>query len=155
MRFPRLGSTAGVIGSAVFFVIATAAYADQASADKTSMPEVKKEMGDAAEVIKDYSAEQRDAAIDKVKATLDDLDARMDRLQSRIDSQWEHMNQSARREAKVTLKAIKEKRNKVAEWYGGLKHSSSASWEEVKKGFSKSYEALRDEFEKAASEFSQ
>lgn len=53
----------------------------------------------------------------------------------------------------MALQAIKEKRNEVAEWYGGLKHSSSASWEEVKKGFSKSYKALADAFEKAAREF--
>lgn len=155
MKLPRLRSTAVVIGSAVFFVIATAAYAAQESADKTNMQEVKQEMVDAAEAIKDYSSDQRDEAIDKVKTALDDLDARIDRLQTRIDSKWEQMNQSARQEATATLKAIREKRNEVAEWYGGLKHSSSASWEDVKKGFSTSYKALRDAFVEAASEFSQ
>jgi chromosome segregation ATPase len=153
MKLPRLRSTAVVIGSAVFFVTATAVYAAQKSADKTTMQEVKQKMVDAADVIKDYSADQRDEAIDKVKATLDDLDARIDRLQTRIDSKWDQMNQAARQEAKATLKGLKEKRNEVAEWYGGLKYSSSAAWEDVKKGFSTSYKALQDAFDKAASEF--
>jgi hypothetical protein len=49
--------------------------------------------------------------------------------------------------------ALRKQRNEVAEWYGGLKHSASNAWEDVKKGFLKSYQALRDTFDKAHSEF--
>jgi len=42
---------------------------------------------------------------------------------------------------------------KAAEWYGGLKHSSAESWEQVKTGFVKSYEVLKESFAKARKGF--
>ena len=41
----------------------------------------------------------------------------------------------------------------LAEWYGGLKHSSSNAWEDVKTGFLESYHQLQGAFDKAAQEF--
>src|SRR5260221_336005 len=60
------------------------------------------------------------------------------------------------RKAGETGRAIKdytvEQRDEAAEWYGGLKHSSAESWEQVKAGFVKSYEVLRQSFAKARKE---
>ena len=55
--------------------------------------------------------------------------------------------------ARATLDALRRQRNELAEWYGGLKHSSAESWEQVKAGFVKSYEVLRESFAKARKEF--
>jgi hypothetical protein len=63
------------------------------------------------------------------------------------------MDQSAREKAMATLSTLRKQRNEVAEWYGGLKHSASNAWEDVKKGFLKSYQELQDTFDKAHSEF--
>jgi hypothetical protein len=63
------------------------------------------------------------------------------------------MDQAARTKAQQTLTALRKHRTDVAEWYGGLKHSSNKAWEDVKAGFLKSYHELRDAFDKAAKEF--
>jgi hypothetical protein len=108
---------------------------------------------EAAEAIKNYSFDQRDKAIVKAKAALADLDARIDRMESRLNKEWNRMDQSAREATIATLTALRKQRNEVAEWYGGLKHSSRNAWEDVKKGFLKSYQELRDAFDRTHSQF--
>jgi hypothetical protein len=96
--------------------------------------------------------EQRDEAIKKAKTALDDLDARIRRMERKLDGEWERMDQGARKKARATLDTLRRERNEAAEWYGGLKHSSAESWEQVKAGFVKSYEVLRQSFAKARKE---
>ena len=74
-------------------------------------------------------------------------------MQSRLNAKWDQMDQFAREKAMATLTTLRKQRNEIAEWYGGLKHSSSNAWEDVKKGFLRSYQALRDTFDKVQSEF--
>jgi RNA processing factor Prp31 len=139
--------------TAVFFAVGSVSFAAQTSADKTTTKEVKEKVAEAAEAIKNYSFDQRDEAIVKAKAALADLDARIDRMESRLNKEWDQMDQSARNKAINTLTALRKQRNEVAEWYGGLKHGSRNAWEEVKKGFLKSYQDLRDAFDRAYSQF--
>jgi len=63
------------------------------------------------------------------------------------------MDQAARQRAASNLDALRKERNKVAEWYGGLKHGSSQAWEEVKTGFSNSSQDLQEGLKKAYNEF--
>ena len=63
------------------------------------------------------------------------------------------MDQLARQKSMTALTTLRKQRNEIAEWYGGLKHSSSNAWEDVKKGFLKSYQVLRETFDKVQSEF--
>jgi hypothetical protein len=74
-------------------------------------------------------------------------------MERKLDNEWDKMDQAARKKARATLAALRRERNEVAEWYGGLKHSSAESWEQVKTGFVKSYEVLRDSFARARKEF--
>jgi len=108
---------------------------------------------DVSRTIKDYTVAQRDEAIKNAKAVLDDLDARIRGIERKLDNDWDKMDQAARKKARATLNALRRERNEVAEWYGGLKHSSAESWEQVKAGFVKSYEVLRESFAKARKEF--
>jgi Skp family chaperone for outer membrane proteins len=108
---------------------------------------------DVARTIKDYTVAQRDEAIKNAKAALDDVDARIRGMERKLDNEWDKMDQAARKKARATLAALRRERNEVAEWYGGLKHSSAESWEQVKTGFVKSYEVLRDSFARARKEF--
>jgi len=121
--------------------------------DQTTMKDVKHEVVDAAKAIKEYSFDQRDQAVKKVKSTLDDLDSRIDKLQDRIDDNWDKMNKATRQKTKATLRALRKQRNEVAEWYGGLKHSSADAWEDMKKGFSDAYTSFADAWKKAEKEF--
>ena len=139
--------------AAIFFAIASVSFAAQQSADKPTTKDVKRKMAEAAEAIKNYSVDQRNAALEKAKAVLDDLDARIDRLESHVNEKWDKMDKLARKKATVTLTALRKQRNETAEWFGGLKHSSRKAWEDVKKGFLNSYHDLRKTFDKLQGEF--
>jgi predicted phage tail protein len=141
------------IALAVLFAAAPACFASPSSSGKTTMKDVKQEVVDAGHAIKDYSVQERDKAVEKVKAALEDMDARIDRLETRMDENWHRMDQAARQKAREALKELRRRRNQVAEWYGGLKYSSSKSWDHMKKGFSESYDALRGAWEKTEKEW--
>ena len=113
----------------------------------------RQEMTDAAEAIKNYSVEKRDEAARKAKASLDALDVRINALEQQIDKDWDKMSKAARVQARGTMRALREQRLKVAEWYGGLQHSTANAWEDTKKGFSAAYKSLKSSWEKAEKEY--
>lgn len=125
----------------------------RAAADKPTMEDVKKEAGEAAAAIKDYSVAQRDEALAKAKAVMDDLDAKIKELQTSIQRHWGKMDQAARRKAQVALDELESRRKRTAESYRALKRSSAGAWEQMKKGFSDSYADLHNAWQKAEKEF--
>ena len=153
MKIKMLINTALVLVLAFFFTIGGISFAEQTSDEKTTAQEVRQEVKEAVETIQSYSGDQRDEALKKVREALDDLDTRIENLETRMDNKWEQMDQAAREKAESTLKSLRKKRNELAEWYGGMQHSSAKAWEHVKKGFLKSYEALSNAYEKAVEEF--
>lgn len=137
----------------IFFVSLCESWSGDAPKHENKNKDIKEEVQEAAESIKQYSADQRDKAVKKAKDGLDDLDKKIDGLEEKIDRKWDQMDQTARRKSRETLKELREKRKKTAEWYGGLKHSSKEAWEETKKGFSDSYTRLQDAWKKAVKDF--
>ncbi|MDA0691743.1 MAG: hypothetical protein O3A78_08480 [Nitrospinae bacterium] len=135
-------------------VALTVFFAETVFGEKTSKMEVKKEVQEATETIKKYSIEQRDEAVKSTKSTLDKMDKRIDQMESDLNKKWKNMTESAREQKQKSIHALKEKRNEVAEWYGGLKHGSANAWEEIKTGFSNAYEVLGDAVNKAEKELS-
>jgi len=121
---------------------------------KTTASEIKQDMVQTVQAIKNYTAEQKDQAVKKAREALDGLDARIDRMEIQLEKKWNRMSQAAHQKATATMKALRKERTQAAEWYGGLKHSSAAAWEEVKGGFLKSYEALQDAVGKAEKQWS-
>jgi predicted nucleic acid-binding Zn-ribbon protein len=148
-------STFSVRALALGFLLAVSpsAFAAEPSGGKTTAKDVSKKAADTGKAIKDYTVAQRDEAIKQAKAALDDLDTRIGRLERKLDSEWDRMDQDARKKARETLRALRKERNEAGEWYGGLKHSSAEAWEQVKAGFVKSYEDLRKSFARARKEF--
>ena len=116
---------------------------------KVSAKDVSKKADDTARAVGQYTIQQRDEALKSAKAALDDVDARMRSLDRKLDREWDQMDQAARKKARATQDALRRERDEAAEWYGGLKHSSAESWEEVRAGFVKSYEKLKASFAKA------
>jgi hypothetical protein len=128
-------------------------FAAEPSGNKSTAKGIAKKADETGRAIKNYTVAQRDEAIRSAKAALDDADRRIDRMERKLDSEWERMDQAARKRARATLDALRRERNEAAEWYGGLKHSSAESWEQVKTGFVKSYEVLKESFAKARKGF--
>jgi Skp family chaperone for outer membrane proteins len=134
-------------------MLTPAAFAASSSAEKTSMEEVQQQMKEAATAIKNYSVEQRDEAGREVKATLNELDADIEHLQQRLDKKAGHMDKAARQKARAALEDIRKQRNDLSEWYGGMQHSTSEAWQEIKSGFLESFEILQQSIDKAQEEF--
>jgi hypothetical protein len=135
-------------------VLMLAAVAQPSLADdKATAKDVGKKVDDAGKAIGSYTIAQRNQAIKSAQTALADLDARMRRMERKIDAGWDTMDAAARKKARATLSALHKERDEVAEWYGGLKHGSAEAWDEVKGGFVKSYEGLKQSFAKAAKEY--
>lgn len=125
----------------------------ETSTDKTSIEEVKQETGDLLQTLDAYTADQKDEAIRKTKMALDKVDKRIDALEASVDESWDNMDKKTRKKARESLKALREQRNQVAEWYGSLKTSTKKAWEHLQKGFSDAYKALDEAWEKSEKEF--
>lgn len=146
-------STTVSLLAVALLAIAPANHASQHENGKTTAKEVRQEVTDAAEAIKQYTADKRDEAAREAQAALAELDARIEALERRVERKWNRMDQAAREQASTTLKALRKQRIEVAEWYGGLKNSSAEAWEHMKSGFSGAYRSLRRAWEKAEKEY--
>jgi hypothetical protein len=113
--------------------------------DTTTAKDVREEVADAAEAIKDYSADKRKEAAEAARAALETLDARIAAMQADLDRNWDRMDAAAREKSRATMDA-------VAEWYGALKNSSAEAWDHVKKGFTDAYRSLRNAWQDAERE---
>ena len=155
MKTPKAATAVSMLIAAVIILVPVLSLAGQADqVNNTTSKDVKQETAEAIQAIKNYSFEQRDKAVKEVKAVLADLDGRIDRMQSRVEKKWNEMDQSTREQVRNTLKMLREKRNKLSEWYGGLQHSSAGAWTHVKEGFIEGYESVASAFDKAEDEFS-
>jgi hypothetical protein len=125
----------------------------QTTNNDTSIEDVKKETQDMLQALGAYSADKRDEAVQKAKDGMNNLDKRIDALEARIDENWGKMSDAARKEARENLQALRKQRNKVAEWYGSMRTSSAAAWDQMKEGFSAAYKDLTDAWEKSKKEF--
>ncbi|TAK03514.1 MAG: hypothetical protein EPO39_11860 [Candidatus Manganitrophaceae bacterium] len=153
MKIYKTAYAALIVASIGIFAAMPAFSADRPSGERVSKKEVGQEVKEAVEAIKEYSADQRDEAVKKGKAVLDHLDGRIEQMESKLKKEWDHMSESTRKTAKTSLEGIKKQREKVAEWYGSLKESSAGAWENTKKGFLESYQAVHDSFDKVADKF--
>jgi hypothetical protein len=137
----------------IAFLLAAAPMSFAAEGTTTSGKDVGKKIDETAQTIANYSAEQRDEALKSAKSLLADADARIERLESDMDRNWDKMSVSARKHAQETMKTLRRQRQDLSQSYGELKRSSATAWNEVKGGFVRSYDTLRDSFAKAAKEF--
>lgn len=136
----------------IFMMASQLAGASHHQENSTTTEEVKQEVAETYQVLKSYTVEQRDKALSAAKKKLTELDHRIDSLRERLDNGWQTMSKTGRQQARDTLQSLQRQREKVAEWYGGLQHGSAEAWEEVKKGFSESYDRLERAFNKAKKE---
>ncbi len=125
----------------------------QSGNDTVTAQDVKKETKELINTLQQYTVDQRDHAVKEADQAIKKVDSRMDALESRVDNEWDQMTQAAREKARANLKALRQQRNELAEWYGSFKNSSAGAWEQMKKGFSDAYQAMSDSWEKAKSEF--
>jgi len=122
-------------------------------AETTTVDDVKKEMSELANVLKDFSADKRDDALTETAVALNALDAEIDKLEWHASREVEGISMEVREKRVQLLKKLRKKRNQVAEWNGAMKHSTNEAWKDIKSGFIESYGALVNGFVEAKKEF--
>ncbi|MBU4264063.1 MAG: hypothetical protein KKC76_19600 [Proteobacteria bacterium] len=120
---------------------------------KKDIAQVQQEADDTLQAIKDYSIDKKDQVMAQAKDVLDKMDVKIDELEKQSSEKWQDMSEASREKSRQALRELRKKRNDIAEWYGGMKHSSAAAWDEMKKGFIESYHLLQKAFDKAAEKF--
>ena len=133
--------------------LAAPGFARAASVDG-SVQDIKQETTELLQALKAYGVEQRDAALEQSRVALENLDRRIETLEKQMLDQWDGMDQAARNKSQASLRALRQQRNRVAEWYGSLKSSSAGAWGHMKQGFTSAYRSLHDAWEKSEEEFS-
>ena len=105
------------------------------------------------EALREVSAERRDEAVAAARRAADDLDRQMEILQRQMDEGWNRMSEVTRARSRASMADLRQRRNALSEWLGGMRHSSGAAWDEVRGGFVKSYQELAEAMRKARAEF--
>lgn len=142
---------APALATAMLLTLAPHAVAAPPDSER-SAAQLRKEVSEAAEAIRRYTAEQRDEALEKAKSALGAVDSQLASLEGYVDRNWDTMSDAARARARAALRELREQRVEVAEWYGSLKSSAPELWDHAKKGFSDAYAALRGAWHKAEKE---
>lgn len=112
------------------------------ASQKTTREDVRKEVREAIDAIKSYSADKRDEAVNKAKAALDDFDARMEKAEQR-----------AKEKKEQAAAKLKEKRAQVTKRYEELKNATKENWEKAKSRFLKEYREMEEEYEEKVDPF--
>ena len=140
------------------FVSAPIAYAQStAPADASTRgraPQAQQASNKGAlDRIKDYTVERRKEAIEAARTSTDALDRDITRLQEDVQDRWGSLSVDVQAKTRSAMAEVRDRRTKVAEWYGGMQHGSDAAWDEVKAGFVDSYQTLTGAFRRARTEF--
>lgn len=134
-------STIAVIGMSL---AAAGVASGHETVNEADAQHVKKELAEAYDAIEAYAANQREQAYDSAAEALKTADRYIERQQDRISENWSEMSAPARQHARQTMQAIRERRNKAAEWLGSLRTGSTEAWDEIKEGFADAYADLAD-----------
>lgn len=132
---------------------ATVSLAAHHEESKTSASDVKKEALETYDAFKKYTLAQRDKAVEAADKKLQAIDENLDTIRKDLDQRWQTMSEVTRQKNREMIRKLNKERENVAEWYGGMRHSSAEAWEEVKKGFADSYDRLERAFAEAKQDF--
>lgn len=124
--------------------------ASDTASDQSDSPGTQ--WSETVESLKSYTADQREEALEAGKRTLEAMDRQIDKLEAWTSEHWGSLSDEARKQKTEALSNMRQQRSKVAEWYGGMKHSSADAWDSVKQGFIKSYDKLRNTVQSLQSE---
>ena len=155
MKKNRTGGLSLLIFLVCMVLVSMAPFvlAAQQANEKTTATDVKEKATATYEALKKYTVEQKDEAVAAADEKLKELDTRIAEIQKDLDERWQQMSEATRQKTQESLQELRKEREKVAEWYGGMRHSSAQAWETVKKGFADSYDRLEESLAKAKKNF--
>jgi Skp family chaperone for outer membrane proteins len=115
---------------------------DESAATDASreLDQAKKETKEAVQATKEYAYAQKAEFVAKMREELAELNKKMDELSTKIDNS----TGTAKEEAKAKLKVLREKSAGLKEKLDDVGKASESTWEEVKTGFKKAYQEVKE-----------
>lgn len=138
--------TGTVIICVVALLHGTGWTADQ---EKLSVPEVKKEMKQAAQSLRELATQEKEDYVQALEAKLDDLSQRIDTLEKRLNS----FSGQIRPKLEQKLSELKEKQAAAEKSLAELKSSSSKAWVDMKAGLEMALKIVEESYQKALNQF--
>lgn len=141
--------------SILLMILSTSLFSVQTAVAETmtSRESLVREWSQAIEKLESYSADRRDIALAEARKTLRSIDNEIEKLEAQAQDEWQDMDKDIRQTRREALRSLRLQRQKIAEWYGAMQHSSGDAWEKIKQGFVKAYDDLGNAFNNAAAEF--
>ena len=96
---------------------------------------------------------QKDDYLEKLKKQVDELNYRWSRERDKFEANLQHLSADARKEYEAKREAYQTYRKELKEKIVDLDVASDNAWEDLKDGAEKSWKALSQAFDKAASHF--
>ena len=106
---------------------------------------VKQETKVAARDLQDYSYAQKNEFVEKMQGQLAEINKDLDQLSAKI----EKSSAAAKAEANPKLQAMREQMVKLTKQLDDAKGATESTWSDVKAGFKKGYDELKDSFQQA------
>lgn len=132
----------------VITVLSIAAFAVGCDKQQTPTEQIEKvqtETKAAAADMKDYTFAQKDEFVKAMQVQLDALNKDLDQLSAKIDSS----SDAVKAEAKPKLQALRDQTAQLDKQLADAKNATDSTWDNVKAGFSKAYNATKDGFNQA------
>jgi chromosome segregation ATPase len=130
---------------ALLFIAAFAAGCDKPQTTSQQMETVKTETKQAAQDMKDYTFAQKAEFVAAMQVQLDALNKDLDQLSAKIDSS----SDAVQVEAKPKLQALRDQSAQLSKQLDEARNATDSTWDSVKNGFSKGYQATKDGFNSA------
>ena len=126
-------------------IAAFAAGCEKEQSTTQQIEKVKVETKQAAQDMKDYTFAQKTEFVAAMQVQLDALNKDIDQLSAKIDSSTD----AVKAEAKPKLQALRDQTAQLDKQLADAKNATDSTWDSVKAGFSKAYNATKDGFNQA------
>jgi chromosome segregation ATPase len=129
-------------------VLSIAAFAVGCNKEQSTSQQIDKvqtETKQAAQDMKDFTFAQKAEFVKTMQGQLDTLNKDLDQLSAKIDSS----SDAVKAEAKPKLQALRDQVAKLNTQLDEAKNATESTWDSVKAGFNKSYEATKAGFNQA------
>ena len=132
----------------IIMILSAAAFVVGCNKEETTsqqLDKVKQETKVAARDLQDYSYAQKNEFVEKMQGQLAEINKDLDQLSAKI----EKSSAAAKAEANPKLQAMREQMVKLTKQLDDAKGATESTWSDVKAGFKKGYDELKDSFQQA------
>ena len=109
------------------------------------LEQVKKETKEAAQALSEYAYAQKTQFVEQMQRQLNELNRDVDQLAVKI----EKSSAAAKADAEPKIKALRDKASQLNQKLEEAKGATESTWDDVKSGFRKGYNELKEGFQEA------